>query len=95
MIEVEVPVPCDMTLTSIEDGINRLRKHYPSGRVFFIAFTSQHRIFSRATETSLAHGYDAVFMQPNEKIPNDYAWDLVMYSNETGEPIARIQQRPS
>jgi hypothetical protein len=95
MIEEPVLLHYDVSLNSIEGGIVALRKHFPKGRVFFIAFTSQHRVFSRPTDVSLAHGYDAVFFQPNDDLPNQCAWDLVMYDNKTGLPLARLQHRPS
>lgn len=94
MIEVEVSITCDLCLSSVEAAINYMKPHRPVGRVFFVAYTSEHRVFSRATEMTLTHGYDAVFCQPSASLPNAYAWDFIMYSNETGEPIARIQHRP-
>ena len=94
MIDIKPPIDCDVAMSSIEASLNLMKPHRPKGRVFFVCFTPEWRIFSRELERYIHHGYDAVFFQPRENLPSPYAWDLVMYSSETGEATARVSQRP-
>lgn len=96
MIELDPPpIQTDIASTSIEYCLARLSVHKPKEvRVFFIVFVKPYQIFEREYEKAMRHGFDRVFFVPKEELPNNDAWDIVMYSTETCRPIARQENRP-
>jgi hypothetical protein len=95
MIEVgESVIPMDMTEASISYNVKQLLPH-KDGSVFFVVYTHPYQVFlGHYTHIQLI-GFAPVFFVPKDNLPNDWAWDVVMYSSTTSEAIARMHNRPT
>lgn len=94
-----MPTECDMCRTSIEENIKRLleykkKKESSEQNVFFIVYLPQFMVFRREHEDKLRYADSAVFFVPKHDL-SPYDWDVVMYSADTGEAIARHKNRPT
>jgi len=97
MIEMErLGYEADIGRTAIQNNIALLSQHNTDKKpVFYVIFTPPNVIYAHDFEKAMRYGYPHTTFVPCNTLPDSYAWDMIMYSSDTGLPIARKQNRPS